>query len=237
MTELIEKIFTAIFGNNSGLATFFVSMIPLMELKGGIPFGMSEAFWGKNALSQWKSFWIAYLGCFVVVIILYFLFKPIMALLKKTKIFKGIANYIDNRVKKETVKLEQKTDEQIKESNNESEQLQGDLLSVNNGKTNLLARKTFLKMLGVFAFVAIPLPLTGVWMGTCIAVMVNLNFWQTMLAVQLGNFCAGLIISTVCVIFPNFTHILIYIFVVLIVLVFIFELIKNLVKKNKKNRL
>ncbi len=231
MTELIGEIFSKIFGNNSGLATFFVSMIPIMELKGGIPFGMSEAFWGNNALSQWQAFWLAYLGCSVVVVTLYFLFKPILKFLKKTKVFKGLANYIDNRVKKQTSKLEDRAEKSIEgqEGKTNPEQESVNIVKGINHRKSLL-----LKMLGVFALVAIPLPLTGVWIGTCVAVMVNLNFWQTMLAVQLGNLCAGLIISTICVIFPEFTHILIYIFLILVLIVLTYEIVKHFIERKKK---
>ena len=89
MTELIGEIFSKIFNDNVILATIFVSMIPIMELKGGIPFGMSEAFWGVKALSRWQAFWYAYLGCSIVIIFLYFSFVPIMKFLRKTKLFKG----------------------------------------------------------------------------------------------------------------------------------------------------
>ena len=78
MTELIGEIFSKIFNDNVALATIFVSMVPIMELKGGIPFGMSEAFWGTKALSRWSAFWFAYLGCSIVVAVLYFAFKPII---------------------------------------------------------------------------------------------------------------------------------------------------------------
>ena len=54
---------------------------------------------------------------------------------------------------------------------------------------------TLLKQLGVFIFVAIPLPLTGVWTGTAIAVFLNLKFKEVILPVMLGNVVAGLLIS------------------------------------------
>ena len=52
-----------------------------------------------------------------------------------------------------------------------------------------------LKRLGVFLFVAIPLPMTGVWTGTAIAVFLNLKFKDAVLPVVIGNLVAGLIIS------------------------------------------
>lgn len=226
MTELIGEIFSKIFNDNVILATVLVSMLPIMELKGGIPFGMSEAFWGVNALSRWKAFWWAYLGCSIVVIILYFAFVPIMKFFRKTKIFKGLANFIDNRIKKQSSKMDVENDESAQENSlNE----QNETTKHNDNKKKLY------KMLGVFVFVAIPLPLTGVWMGTCISVMIGLNFWETLLAVELGNLVAGVIISTICVIFPQFTHWLIYIFLILVVIVIIVEVIKSKLNKNKSN--
>ena len=62
MTELIGEIFSKIFNDNVVLATIFGSMVPIMELKGGIPFGMSEAFWGAKALGRWQAFGWAYFG-------------------------------------------------------------------------------------------------------------------------------------------------------------------------------
>ena len=224
MTELIGEVFSKIFNDNVMLATIFVSMVPIMELKGGIPFGMSEAFWGTKALGRWQAFWLAYLGCCIVSVILYFAFMPIMKLLRKTKIFKGLANYIDTRIKKQSSKIEQSNDCQSVEVDKEVKLPSSGL------------NKKLLKMFGVFVFVAIPLPLTGVWMGTCLAVVLGLNFWETIISTFLGNVVAGVIISTICVIFPQFTHWLIYIFLILVVFVIIVEIIRNkLSKKSTKN--
>lgn len=55
MTEFIGKVLSLIFGGNSGLATFIISMFPLIELKGGIPIGMSKEFFGNNALEGIES--------------------------------------------------------------------------------------------------------------------------------------------------------------------------------------
>jgi len=47
----------------------------------------------------------------------------------------------------------------------------------------------------VFVFVAIPLPMTGVWTGTAISVFLDMNFKDALVAVAGGNAVAGLIIS------------------------------------------
>ena len=51
-----------------------------------------------------------------------------------------------------------------------------------------------IKQLGVFIFVAIPLPMTGVWTGTAIAVFLDLKFKDVILPIVVGNFIAGLLI-------------------------------------------
>ncbi|MBQ3503046.1 MAG: small multi-drug export protein [Clostridia bacterium] len=223
MTELIGEIFSTIFNGNVILATIFVSMVPIMELKGGIPFAMSEAFWGAKALGRWQAFGWAYLGCSIVVVFLYFAFVPIMKFLRKTKIFKGLANYIDKKVSSKSSQMMQE-----KTVDTEVVVSEGDEIKVKTSKTR------FYKLLGVFVFTAIPLPLTGIWMGTCLAVVLGLNFWETMISVQVGNLIAGIIISTICVIFPQFTHVLIYVFLILVAVVLIYEIIANKIKKNKQ---
>ena len=224
MTELIGEIFSKIFGDNVFLATILVSMVPIMELKGGIPFGMSSAFWGKRALGRWEAFGWAYLGCSIVVVVLYFTFVPIMKLLRKTKIFKGLANFVESKIKKQTAKYDDAGSENAVEMQDNN----------NDVAIKQKSKKRLWKIFGVFCFVAIPLPLTGVWMGVCIAVAIGLNFWETFIFVQLGNLVAGVIISTICVAFPNFTHWLIYIFLILVIVFIIFEIILSKIRKNRQ---
>ena len=225
MTEIIAEIFSKIFNDNVVLATMLVSMIPIMELKGGIPFGMSDAFWGANALGRWQAFWSAYLGCSIVVVVLYFAFTPIMRILRKTKIFKGLANYIENKINTQSTKIERKED--VARENAVSNDEEG--IQEQHAK-----KKKIYKLFGVFIFVAIPLPLTGVWMGSCLAVALGLNFWETIATCVLGNFVAGIIISTICVMFPNFTHWLIYIFLILVAIFILIEIIRKKLNKSKK---
>ena len=232
MTEFIGEIFSNIFNGNVALATVFVSMIPIMELKGGIPFGMSKAFWGDMALGRWEAFWWAYLGCSMVSVILYFAFIPIMKFLRKTKIFRGIAKFIDGRINKQTSKYNEDSAKGENEINDRVNEVSDE---TNINAKPKLNKARFGKVIGVLLFVAIPLPLTGVWMGTCLAVVLGLNFWETMAASIIGNLIAGIIISTICVIFPQFTHWLIYIFLILVAVVIIVEIIKNKIIKNKQN--
>lgn len=51
--------------------------------------------------------------------------------------------------------------------------------------------------LGIAAFVAIPLPVTGAWTGTLGAWILGLDKKKTLLAVIIGVACAGLIVTAV----------------------------------------
>ena len=94
-------------------------------------------------------------------------------------------------------------------------------------------------LLGVFIFVAIPLPMTGVWTGTAISVFLNLKFKHAVLPIVLGNFIAGLLISLLCVICLAFwsIEVLDYILYGLFVLVIIFLIITIIkVATNKSSK-
>lgn len=213
MIDALAHFFVSIFGTHSGIATVIISMFPLIELKGGIPVGMSTDFWGENALNGTQSFLLAMLGSCLVVPIIALIFKPIVNWLKRTKLFKRIGHLIDEKVKNHSESINSKT------SNEKSAK-----------------KKTWLKALFIFGFVAVPLPLTGVWTGTCVAVAIGLNFWQTVLSCVCGNMVAGLIIVTVCAVFPQFTTILFIVFLVFILCVIAWAIIKKLIKKSKAKK-
>lgn len=224
MTEAIRNIFSTIFGDNVILATILIAMLPIIELRGAIPFGMSLEFWGTNALGNIASFLWSFLGSSLVVPILALIFIPLINWLKKTKWFSGLATKIENRIKSKTDKITQDAETKSEEHTEVV------------GEENKKSRKKFwLKVLGLFAFVAIPLPLTGVWTGTCVGVMLGFNFWQTCGIVIAGNLTAGLIITFICSIFPAFTTIILYIFIGFIVAFILYGIIKSLINKKKFN--
>ena len=52
-----------------------------------------------------------------------------------------------------------------------------------------------LEELGLFLFVAVPLPGTGAWTGSLVAAVLGLKFWRSALAITLGVFTAGVFIT------------------------------------------
>lgn len=214
MSEWIKELFVTIFGSNSWLATLIISMIPIVELRGAIPFGAATDFWGDNALELWESLLFSLLGSTIVCIILTFLFWPILKWLKQTKVFKRIAISIEKKLSKNAEGIEKKT-----QSEKDAKRIK------------------WLKIVGVFGFVAIPLPLTGVWTGTCLALFIGLSKKQTMASVILGNVVAGLLMTLISYFFKDNTMIVFYAFFILVGIFILYEGVKTLIKKvmAKKN--
>lgn len=152
---------------NDKIATLLMSFIPLIELKGGIIFARGAG------LNFFESFFLSYLGSTIAFIPVFFLLVPILNLLKKIKWFKAFADKIELFFKDKAAGALIKAEKSGKKARTE----------------------TFYKMLGTFIFVAIPLPMTGVWTGTAVAVFLNLKFKDAILPVVIGNFIAGAIIS------------------------------------------
>ena len=202
MTEWLKALFVSIFGSNSALATFFISMIPIIELRGAIPFGTATSLWGENALSLPISLLISLLGSSLVCIVLTFLFMPIFKWLSNIKIFKKLTDFVERKISKHSKDIDEKT---------QKEQNEKRILKI--------------KLISIFVFVAIPLPLTGVWTGTCLALFIGLNKMQTMTTVISGNIIAGLLMMVISLIFKDNTLIVLYGFLILVALFILYELI------------
>ncbi|MBR4418655.1 MAG: small multi-drug export protein [Clostridia bacterium] len=203
------EILTAIFGSNSALATVCVAMLPLLELKGAIPLGVSAQLWGAAALNTWQAFGWALLGSSLVVPIIALLFTPIYNWLKTKKFFKTILDFIVGDVAK-------RSDDMKAENKNKS-----------------AGRVLWLKIAAIFLFVAFPVPLTGVWTGTCFAVLLGLNFWVTCATVIAGNAVCGVIVTFVCQVFPQITDILFIVFVGLILVAVLAKVVSHIIKKRR----
>jgi len=162
MTDFIADLI-----GNDILATIIMSIIPLIELKGGIVFARGLGFGFLKALG------LSYLGSTLVCIPIFFLLRPILNLLKKIKWFNKFAVKVESYFEEKANETMQKRSQNQKKPRSES----------------------FLKKLGVFIFVAIPLPLTGIWTGTAIAVFLNLKFKESILPLFVGNLVAGILIS------------------------------------------
>ena len=139
------------------LTVFFLSMVPLLELRGAIVAGSIAGL-------DWYV-------CYVVSVIGNLLPVPFILLFVR-RVFEFM--------KKCGGKLEKTA-----------------LLFENKGVKNS-DKVTKYATLGLFLFVAIPLPGTGAWMGSLIASLMNMRIKHSLISVTLGVMCAGLIMSLAC---------------------------------------
>ncbi len=132
-----------------------------------------------------SSLLYSYIGSTLIFFPIFFLLVPVLNLLKKIKWFNKLAlkieGYFENKAK------------------DVSEKRQGKGLS-----------ESGMKKLGVFLFVAIPLPMTGVWTGTAIAVFLGLKFKEAVLPISIGNLIAGIIISVLAELFYDYIDYILY---------------------------
>ncbi len=62
---------------------------------------------------------------------------------------------------------------------------------------------TFQKCLFIAAFVAVPLPMTGVYTGSVIAGLSNLKFWQGFVSIAVGELVSCVVVLVLCLLFEN----------------------------------
>lgn len=207
MRELIQEIVLKIFGNNPVLATIFIAMIPIVELRGAIPFGSSKELWGDNALSLFEAGVYSFVGSIISAVIIILLLIPIFNLLKKTRFFARIVATFEEKFKKQSDKIE------------------SDAIDKKN--------KYLKKWLGVMTFVAIPLPLTGVWTGSAIAVFLQMGFSKSFTAVSIGALIASFIMIFVTKLLGDDALIIFYVFAIMFLVIISIYLIKSFIKTKK----
>ena len=102
------------------------------------------------------------------------------------------------------------------------------LLKRVKGKANAVnGKSTSKRFLGTAAFVAIPLPLTGVWTGSAVAGILGLGLFKGSLAVIAGNFFASLIITLITATFSEYIDIIMAVFTLIALITVISMLIRS----------
>ena len=140
------------------LIIFLISMVPLIELRLAIPYGLALA--EQFALSPLLVYVIAIVGnCIPVPFILFFVHKVLVWMQNsRVTLFRKVAGFIFEKGHRGLAKVEKYAD------------------------------------LGLYLFVAIPLPGTGAWSGALIAALLDMKKRYAFLSIMLGVITAGLII-------------------------------------------
>lgn len=90
------------------------------------------------------------------------------------------------------------------------------------------------RYLGLLIFVAIPLPTTGVWTGSIVASLLEMDIKKCIPLIFLGNLIAGIIVVIIEVLVPNLMWYIIIGVLAITVLLFVLRKIKNKLKLRKQ---
>ncbi len=182
MTEIIVNWLKNLI-DNEYLLLYVLSIIPLTEMRGAIVLS------GGMDINHIIAYWACVGGASTVVLPLMLLFRPLMKWLKRTRLFKPLADMLENAVREKA-----------------------DVLEAQNKK---FGNGIYWAL---FIFVAIPLPLTGVWTGTAIAAFVGLKFWKSVLAISAGNLTAALVLMLLVYFAKDYIDIILIVFISILVL-------------------
>lgn len=218
----ISQFLLDIFGSPE-IVTVLISMVPIVEARLAIPMAIS---YGIEPFFAWL---LGFLGSAVIVPILLLILLPILNFLRNTKTFKKIGDVVYERFEKRSNKVYSNSQQDENELEN----------CANNDSDNKAAQKSSLSrdtkiMIGVFLFVAVPMPLTGVWTGSAIAAICGLKYYKAVIAVIAGNLVASVIITLLSVFFAAYINTIIMVIGLIAIAVVISLIIKIIFSKPKQ---
>ncbi|MDE7394735.1 MAG: small multi-drug export protein [Clostridiales bacterium] len=215
LTQIIQNGLLRVF-KFPELVTVLISVLPIVEARGAIPIAFGYG------ISPFFAFLYAFIGSSLMAPILIALLLPFVKWLSRTRLFKRIGQTIYE-------KFEQKSQSIVKsDTATETNTTDG-----SEADTTVNKRLQAKKFWGVFAFVAIPLPLTGVWTGSAVAAITRLKYPLALAAVVLGNMVASAIITLLCFFFEKWIDYIILAIGVIAIAVVITLIIKIILHKPK----
>lgn len=222
MNEIIE-FFRSVF-HNDYLTLYVISIIPIIELRGAIVF-MTGMF--SSVQEMIAGMFCCVAGSTTVIVPLILIVRPLIRRLKRTKWFSKIAKSLESTIADRAESAYSEEKEELKEQNNGKRKRKRKPLSVDAKK-----------FLGLFLFVAIPLPMTGAWTGSAIGSFLDFPVWKAALAVFFGNIVAGAILTVIAYFMPQqYADLFMYGFVILAVAIAVtlyFTRSKKMEKKRKE---
>lgn len=212
IADTITQVLLNIF-KSPELVTVLISILPIVEARGAIPVAFNYGIKPPMALLY------AFLGSSLMAPILIAVLLPFVKWLSRTKLFRKVGQTLYEKFESKSASLRDDQSEPTPED---------DLAAIERKK-----KSDFKKMLGVFAFVAIPLPLTGVWTGSAVAALTKLPYPKALLSVVAGNLVATSIITLLCVFFANIIDWIILAIGIIAIIVVIALIIKIILHKEK----
>ena len=159
-------------------------MVPLIELRGAIPVGA-----GMGLLPV-PNYLVSALGNMLPVPFILIFIKLVLTFMKRHGILVRLVEWIERKAIKGAAKIQgDGSEEQTAAAVDESGK------PVRTRAEVSARRKELGALIGLFLFVAIPLPGTGAWTGALVAALFDMNRWKAFAVIFAGVLAAGVIMS------------------------------------------
>ena len=156
------------------LYIFLISMVPLIELRGAIPVG---AGFGLDFFSNYT---VSVIGNMLPVPFILLMVRFVLSFMREKRIFPSLVDWLEKKALSGSKRFKRGVDGEEAEQDASEEQ-----------KPRLGAGAA----IGLFLFVAIPLPGTGAWTGALIASLFGMRRVTAFFSILLGVLTAGLLMS------------------------------------------
>lgn len=170
------------------LSVFFVSMLPIVELRGGIPLGTGLG------LPMWICYPVCIIGNLIPVPFILFFAKSFLDWTAEGKplspFFEKLATLLPGEWFRKFCKAFQKKCGP------------GFAKIIRKAEEKAESIGTY-ELLGIYLFVAVPLPGTGAWMGTLVASILRIRTWKACLMIALGVLTSGVVLMLLCLFAPE----------------------------------
>lgn len=160
---------------------------------------------GMNPL---ESIFFSSVGAVIICPLIYLLLEPMIAWMKNTKIFKKIAESMETNIKTQARTIEKKA----------------------ISKNNNIARKLWL----LFLFVLLPMPFSGLWTGSAVAIFLSLPQKSAIVTLIAANFAASSVICCASLALGRYSYIILITLVLAVAISFITIAIRLIVNHTKK---
>ena len=205
MTEAIITFFRELTGNDY-LTLFIISILPIVELRGGI------IFMGGMDVNMFVGMLCCVAGSSLMTLPLIVAIRPLVSRMRNSKTFGRLG-----------IALE----ECLTDRASDVDKGVGKWVGISTDAK---------KFLGVMLFVAVPLPMTGSWTGSAVASILDFKVWKAVLAVFVGNIIAGGILTAMVAFVPyEHIDFVLYGFIILATAIFL-SMCWARIRKRKGNR-
>ena len=164
MTETIITFFRELTGNDY-LTLFIISILPIVELRGGI------IFMGGMDVNMFVGMLCCVAGSSLMTLPLIVAIRPLVSRMRNSKAFGRLGIALEECLTDRASDVDKGVEKWVGISTDAK------------------------KFLGVMLFVAVPLPMTGSWTGSAVASILDFKVWKAVLAVFVGNIIAGGILT------------------------------------------